>query len=117
MAARLCPANLQLHDNGKWHNIWQQRSSLGRLAMTGSWLGHSSCQDLSQHLSWHLQASFNTQQLVQASRFKRNPVVQVCGLRPGELVHVLGDTHVYLDHVNPLKEQLRRSPRPFPVSA
>eukprot|EP00891_Asterochloris_glomerata_P001392 jgi/Astpho2/1392/e_gw1.00025.31.1_t len=41
-------------------------------------------------------------------------MAQVCGLRRGELVHVLGDTHVYLDHVNPLEEQLRRSPRPFP---
>lgn len=40
---------------------------------------------------------------------------QVCDLRPGELVHVLGDAHVYTNHVDPLKEQLKNSPRPFPV--
>ena len=40
---------------------------------------------------------------------------QVCDLRPGELVHVLGDAHVYANHVGPLQEQLKNSPRPFPV--
>ena len=40
---------------------------------------------------------------------------QVCDLRPGELVHVLGDAHVYANHVDPLKEQLKNRPRPFPV--
>jgi hypothetical protein len=42
-------------------------------------------------------------------------VPQVCDLRPGELVHVLGDAHVYANHVDPLKEQLKNQPRPFPV--
>ena len=40
---------------------------------------------------------------------------QVCGLRPGEFVHMMGDTHVYSNHVDPLKEQLRNAPRHFPV--
>lgn len=40
---------------------------------------------------------------------------QVCDLRPGELVHVLGDAHVYANHVDPLREQLKNHPRPFPV--
>lgn len=42
-------------------------------------------------------------------------VAHVTGLRPGELVHCLGDAHVYLDHVDALKEQLQREPRPFPT--
>ncbi len=29
-------------------------------------------------------------------------------------MHVLGDTHVYLNHVDALGEQLQREPRPFP---
>jgi len=29
-------------------------------------------------------------------------------------VHTLGDAHVYKNHVDPLKEQLERKPRPFP---
>ena len=37
--------------------------------------------------------------------------------QPGEFVHVLGDAHVYMTHVEPLKEQLKNEPRPFPVSA
>ncbi|KXZ51115.1 hypothetical protein GPECTOR_14g96 [Gonium pectorale] len=42
-------------------------------------------------------------------------VAQVTDLRPGELVHVMGDTHVYANHVEPLKEQLNNTPRLFPV--
>jgi len=42
-------------------------------------------------------------------------VAQCCGLRPGELVHVLGDAHVYTSHIPALREQLRRQPRPFPT--
>lgn len=41
--------------------------------------------------------------------------LQVCGLRPGEFVHMMGDTHVYSNHVEPLKEQLLNAPRHFPV--
>jgi len=36
-----------------------------------------------------------------------------CGLNPGEFIHTLGDYHVYLNHVEPLKEQLQRTPRSF----
>ena len=39
---------------------------------------------------------------------------QVCDLEPGEFVHTIGDAHVYLNHVDALKEQLKRRPRPFP---
>ena len=35
-------------------------------------------------------------------------------LDPGELVHVMGDAHVYLDHVEALQVQLGREPRDFP---
>ncbi|KAG2437962.1 hypothetical protein HXX76_005577 [Chlamydomonas incerta] len=42
-------------------------------------------------------------------------VAQVTGLRAGELVHVMGDTHVYANHVEPLKEQLKNTPRHFPT--
>lgn len=35
-------------------------------------------------------------------------------LQPGEFIHTLGDAHIYLNHVEPLKIQLQREPRPFP---
>ena len=44
-------------------------------------------------------------------------IAHVCGLRPGEFVHVLADAHVYLNHVDALKQQLQRTPRPFPTLA
>merc|ERR1712066_62701 len=42
-------------------------------------------------------------------------MAQVCGLRPGEFVHTMGNAHVYQNHVEPLMTQLERTPRPFPV--
>lgn len=41
-------------------------------------------------------------------------IAQCCGLEGGELVHVIGDCHVYLNHVSALEEQLKRRPRPPP---
>ena len=35
--------------------------------------------------------------------------------QPGDFVHTLGDAHVYVNHIKPLKEQLQRKPRPFPT--
>lgn len=42
-------------------------------------------------------------------------IAQVCNLKPGSFVHTLGDTHVYLNHVEPLTTQLERHPYPFPT--
>ena len=41
-------------------------------------------------------------------------VAQVCGLRVGEFVHVLGDAHIYLNHIDQVNEQLQREPLPAP---
>jgi thymidylate synthase len=42
-------------------------------------------------------------------------VAQVCGLRPGEFVHTLGDAHLYSNHLDQTREQLARSPRALPT--
>ena len=44
-------------------------------------------------------------------------MAQVCDLRPGEFVWTGGDVHVYRNHIDALREQLTRAPRPLPVSA
>ncbi len=41
-------------------------------------------------------------------------VAQVCGLQPYEMVHTFGDMHIYNDHIDLIKEQLTREPRPLP---
>jgi thymidylate synthase len=41
-------------------------------------------------------------------------VAHVCGLKQGELVHTLGDAHIYLNHVDQVREQLTRQPRELP---
>jgi thymidylate synthase len=41
-------------------------------------------------------------------------VAQVCGLRPGDFVHTLGDAHLYLNHLDQARLQLTREPRPLP---
>lgn len=42
-------------------------------------------------------------------------LAHVSDLVPGSLTHTMGDSHVYLDHVEALKVQLEREPRQFPT--
>lgn len=41
-------------------------------------------------------------------------IAHICGLRVGDFVHMLGDAHVYLNHIEPLRIQLARTPTAFP---
>jgi thymidylate synthase len=40
---------------------------------------------------------------------------RVLGLKPGEFIHSFGDVHIYEDHFDQAKEQLKRKPRRFPT--
>lgn len=41
-------------------------------------------------------------------------VAQVCGLDVGNFIHSIGDLHLYVNHIDGVKEQLKREPLPLP---
>ena len=73
--------------------------------------GELSCQMYQRSADMGLGVPFNVASYSLLTRM----LAQVCGLKAGEFVHVIGDAHVYLNHVEPLQKQLEREPRPFPT--
>jgi thymidylate synthase len=42
-------------------------------------------------------------------------IAQVCGYKPGEFIHVIGDAHIYLNHLEQVQEQLKRESKKLPT--
>jgi len=42
-------------------------------------------------------------------------IAKHCGLEAYEFVHFMGNSHIYEDHIEPMKEQIKRNPYPFPT--
>jgi len=42
-------------------------------------------------------------------------IAKICGYEPGEFVHTFGDAHIYSNHIDQVKEQMSREPKPFPT--
>lgn len=42
-------------------------------------------------------------------------LAKILKLEPGEFIHVYGDVHIYENHIEQFRQQLKRKPRPFPT--
>ena len=73
--------------------------------------GKLSCQMYQRSCDMFLGVPFN----IASYSLLTHMIAQVCDLDVGEFVHVLGDAHIYSNHVDQVKEQLRREPLPAPT--
>ncbi|ERS97570.1 thymidylate synthase [Sporothrix schenckii ATCC 58251] len=74
-------------------------------------VGHLHCQLYQRSCDMGLGVPFN----IASYALLTHMLARVCGLVPGSLTHVMGDAHVYVDHVDALETQLARVPRAFPT--
>lgn len=72
--------------------------------------GRLSCQMYQRSCDMFLGIPFN----IASYSLLTHLIAQVCNLDVGEFVHVLGDAHIYLNHVEQVKQQLQREPFPAP---
>lgn len=72
---------------------------------------HLSCHVVCRSSDTFLGLSFNIASYAMMTQI----IAKKCSMKPKELILSTGDTHIYLNHLNQVQEQLGREPLPFPI--
>lgn len=72
---------------------------------------HLSCHVVCRSSDTFLGLSFN----IASYAMMTHIIAKKCGMKPKELILSTGDTHIYLNHLEQVQEQLKRTPLPLPM--
>ncbi|XP_014270536.1 thymidylate synthase [Halyomorpha halys] len=73
--------------------------------------GELSCQLYQRSADMGLGVPFN----IASYAFLTHMIAHIVNLKAGDFIHTLGDSHIYLNHVKALQEQITRVPKAFPT--
>lgn len=73
--------------------------------------GELSCHMYQRSCDYALGGPFN----IASYSLLTHMIAQVCGLQVGDFVHSIGDCHLYLNHIDPIRVQMGREPKELPT--